>query len=83
MLPLRLDVDPHHAYPSIAMKNEQQIKGQWEQLKGKMKRAWAELTDDDFLRAEGSIDKMTGIIQERFGDSKEAIRKKLDRLATE
>jgi uncharacterized protein YjbJ (UPF0337 family) len=65
------------------MKNEQQLKGQWEQLKGKVKRAWGELTDDDFLRAEGSLDKMAGIIQERFGDSKEAIRKKLDRLATE
>jgi uncharacterized protein YjbJ (UPF0337 family) len=37
----------------------------------------------DFLRAEGSIDKMVGIIQERFGDTKEAIQKKLDRLATE
>jgi uncharacterized protein YjbJ (UPF0337 family) len=58
--------------------NEDQIKGQWEQLKGKFKRAWAELTDDDFLRAEGSIDKMYGIIQERFGDTRDDIRKKLD-----
>jgi uncharacterized protein YjbJ (UPF0337 family) len=38
---------------------------------------------DDLLRAEGSIDKLKGIIQERFGDSKEAIQRKLDRLATE
>jgi uncharacterized protein YjbJ (UPF0337 family) len=65
------------------MKNEQQIKGQWEQLKGKFKRAWGELTEDDFLKAEGSMDKLAGIIQERFGDSKEAIRRKLDRLAAE
>jgi uncharacterized protein YjbJ (UPF0337 family) len=63
--------------------NEQQIKGQWEQLKGKFKRAWGELTEDDFLRAEGSMDKLAGIIQERFGDSKESIRRKLDRLAAE
>jgi uncharacterized protein YjbJ (UPF0337 family) len=72
---------PH--YPVNVMKNEQQIKGQWEQFKGKCKRAWAELTDDDFLKAEGSVDKMRGIIQERFGDSKEAIQKKFDRFATE
>jgi uncharacterized protein YjbJ (UPF0337 family) len=65
------------------VKNEQQIKGQWEQLKGKLKRAWGELTEDDFLKAEGSMDKLAGIIQERFGDSKEAIRRKLDRLAAE
>ena len=79
----RLDVHRQRAYPVNAMKNEQQIKGQWEQLKGKVKKAWGELTDDDFLRAEGSVDKLMGIIQERFGDSKEAIRKKFDRFATE
>jgi uncharacterized protein YjbJ (UPF0337 family) len=60
--------------------NTDQVQGQWEQLKGKAKRAWAELTDDDFLRAEGSEDKLYGLIQERFGDTKEAIRAKLDRL---
>jgi uncharacterized protein YjbJ (UPF0337 family) len=60
--------------------NEDQLKGQWEQLKGKFKRAWAELTDDDFLRAEGSIDKMYGIIQERFGDTKADIQRKLNQI---
>jgi uncharacterized protein YjbJ (UPF0337 family) len=68
---------PDQLHTANAM-NEDQIKGQWEQLKGKFKRAWAELTDDDFLRAEGSIDKMYGIIQERFGDTRDDIRKKLD-----
>jgi uncharacterized protein YjbJ (UPF0337 family) len=70
---------PDQLHTAKAM-NEDQIKGQWEQLKGKFKRAWAELTDDDFLRAEGSIDKMYGIIQERFGDTRDDIRKKLDRI---
>jgi uncharacterized protein YjbJ (UPF0337 family) len=70
---------PDQLHTAKAM-NEDQIKGQWEQLKGKFKRAWAELTDDDFLRAEGSIDKMYGIIQERFGDTRDDIRKKLDRV---
>ncbi len=59
--------------------NQDQIKGQWEQIKGKAKLAWAELTEDDFLRAEGSEDKLFGIIQERFGDTKEVIKKRLDR----
>lgn len=58
--------------------NQDQVKGQWEQLKGRAKKAWAELTDDDFLRAEGSRDKLYGIIQQRFGDDKERIKKKLD-----
>lgn len=60
------------------MPNQDQVKGQWEQLKGRVKRAWGELTDDDFLKAEGSKEKLYGIIQERFGETKEAIKKKLD-----
>jgi uncharacterized protein YjbJ (UPF0337 family) len=60
--------------------NQDQIKGQWEQLKGRAKAAWGELTDDDFLKAEGSSDKLFGVIQARFGDTKEAIKAKLDQI---
>jgi len=57
--------------------NQDQVKGQWEQLKGKAKKAWGELTDDDILKAEGSADKLYGVIQSRFGDTKEVIADKL------
>ena len=60
--------------------NQDQAKGMWEQIKGRAKKAWAELTDDDFKRAEGSADKLYGIIQERFGDTKDAIKAKLDKI---
>lgn len=60
--------------------NSDQIKGQWESLVGKAKRAWGELTDDDVLKAEGSADKLYGLIQTKFGDSKEKIKEKLDQI---
>ncbi|MBI5843678.1 MAG: CsbD family protein [Deltaproteobacteria bacterium] len=60
--------------------NQDQAKGKWNQIKGRAKKAWGELTDDDFIKAEGSLDKLYGIIQERFGDTKEAIKAKLDKL---
>ena len=60
--------------------NQDQAKGKWEQLKGRAKKAWGELTDDDFKKAEGSEDKLFGLIQQRFGDTKEAIKAKLDKL---
>jgi len=58
--------------------NQDQVKGSWDVIKGKAKRIWGELTDDDFLKSEGSADKLYGRIQERFGDTKEAIQRKLD-----
>lgn len=60
--------------------NQDQIHGKWDQMMGKAKKAWAELTDDDFKKAEGSMDKLSGIIQEKFGDTKEAIKAKLDKI---
>lgn len=58
--------------------NRDEIKGKFKQLQGKAKNIWGELTDDDFKKAEGNRDKLVGIIQERYGESKEAIERKLD-----
>lgn len=60
--------------------NQDQANGTWDVIKGKAKRIWGELTDDDFLKSEGSADKLYGRIQERFGDTKEAIQRKLDNV---
>jgi uncharacterized protein YjbJ (UPF0337 family) len=60
--------------------NRDQAEGKWDQIKGRAKKAWGELTDDDFKKAEGSADKLYGVIQERFGDTKEAIKAKLDKI---
>lgn len=58
--------------------NKDQTQGKFEQLKGRARKAWGELTDDDIQKAEGSSEKLYGIIQEKFGDTKEAIQKRLD-----
>jgi len=60
--------------------NKDQAKGKWRQIKGVAKKTWGDLTDDDFKKAEGSVDKLYGVIQERFGDTKEAVKEKLDKL---
>lgn len=58
--------------------NKDQIEGKWDQIKGRARKAWGELTDDDIQKAKGSEEKLYGIIQEKFGDTKESIKKKLD-----
>lgn len=57
---------------------EQKNEGKFNQIKGKAKRIWGELTDDDFQKAEGSKDKLIGMIQERSGESREDIERKLE-----
>jgi uncharacterized protein YjbJ (UPF0337 family) len=60
--------------------NKDQLLGEWDQLKGRAKRAWGPLTDDDIWKADGSADKLFGLIEARFGDTKEIIKAKLDKL---
>jgi uncharacterized protein YjbJ (UPF0337 family) len=63
--------------------NQDQAKGKWDQIKGRAKEAWGSLTDDDFKKAEGSVEKLYGVIQEKVGDTREAIRTKLHQLHAE
>ena len=58
--------------------NWDQIQGKWMQLKGEAKNEWAKLTDDDVERAEGNKDKLVGIIQEKYGKSKEEVQTEVD-----
>lgn len=47
------------------------LKGNWNQLKGKIKQQWAKLTDDDLTNAEGNLDEITGRIQKVYGYSRD------------
>lgn len=58
--------------------NWDEVKGRWKQMQGDAKRQWGKLTDDDLTRAEGDRDKLVGIIQERYGKTKEEAERELD-----
>ena len=60
--------------------NRDQIKGSLDRLKGKAKLVIGELTNDENLKAEGSVDKLYGFIQKRFGDAKEVVKAKIDKV---
>ena len=51
-----------------------QLKGNWNELKGKLKQKYANLTDDDLLFAEGKEDELLGRLQEKLGKTKEEVR---------
>jgi len=58
--------------------NWDQIKGQWQQLRGHAKSKWAKLTDDDIENVAGKRDVLIGKIQERYGMLKEEAEKQVD-----
>jgi uncharacterized protein YjbJ (UPF0337 family) len=51
-----------------------ELKGRWNEVKGKVKQKWAQLTDDDLLFEEGKEEEVIGRIQTRTGEAKENIR---------
>ncbi len=57
--------------------------GKWKQLKGEVKKQWGKLTDDDLARTEGDHDKLLGVLQEKYGYSKDQAREQLDRFLDE
>ncbi len=60
----------------------EKIKGNWNQLKGKLKQQYADLTDNDLLYVEGKEDELRGRLQERLGKTKEELDVLIDRYAT-
>jgi uncharacterized protein YjbJ (UPF0337 family) len=58
--------------------NWDQIEGNWKQFKGKAQQQWGELTDDDLDRAKGNRQELAGLIQERYGKSREEAEKMVD-----
>ncbi|HTN17838.1 MAG TPA: CsbD family protein [Chitinophagaceae bacterium] len=55
--------------------NFTELKGNWNEFKGKLKQKYAELTDDDLMYEEGKDDELYGRIQQRLGKTKDEIRK--------
>lgn len=57
------------------MKNLSQLKGNWNETKGKLKQKFALLTDNDLLLIEGKQDELIGRLQLKLGKTKEDIQK--------
>ncbi|MBP2641953.1 MAG: hypothetical protein H6Q66_2904 [Firmicutes bacterium] len=51
--------------------NEDIVKGKWKEMKGTIKEQWGDLTDDDLVEIEGKTEKLAGILQTKYGYSKE------------
>jgi uncharacterized protein YjbJ (UPF0337 family) len=57
-----------------------ELKGSWNEVKGKLKQKYAQLTDDDLTFAEGKDEELLGRLQQKLGKSKEDLRKEIGDL---
>jgi uncharacterized protein YjbJ (UPF0337 family) len=62
--------------------NWEQVEGNWKQFTGKIKQQWGKLTDDDLANIAGKREELEGKIQERYGLSKEQVKKQIDDFMT-
>jgi uncharacterized protein YjbJ (UPF0337 family) len=51
-----------------------QMKGSWNEIKGKLKQKYGQLTDDDLAFADGKEDELLGRLQKRLGRTKDELR---------
>ena len=56
------------------------MRGTWNEVKGRLKRKYADLTDDDLMFAEGKEEELFGRLQQRLGKSKEELRKEIEKI---
>ena len=58
--------------------NWDQIQGNWQQLKGRARAKWGDITGDDWDRISGRREEMVGLIQERYGKAKVEAEREVD-----
>jgi uncharacterized protein YjbJ (UPF0337 family) len=58
--------------------NQDVLQGKWKEIRGGFKKQWGKLTDDDIRRIQGSLDQITGIIQQRYGYTRERAEQEID-----
>jgi len=57
-----------------------QMKGNWNEVKGKLKQKYGQLTDDDLTFAEGKEDELLGRLQKRIGRTKDELRVEIEKM---
>jgi uncharacterized protein YjbJ (UPF0337 family) len=57
-----------------------QMKGNWNEIKGKLKQKYGQLTDDDLTFADGKEDELLGRLQKRLGKSRDQLRSEIEQM---
>jgi len=64
------------------MMNADIFQGKWKQLRGQVEQKWGDLTDSDLDRIKGGQAEFEGLLQERYGYTKERAKQEVDNFLT-
>jgi uncharacterized protein YjbJ (UPF0337 family) len=62
--------------------NKDILQGQWKQIRGEAKSWWGKLTDDDLTRVAGKFETLTGVLQEKYGYTRQQAEAEIDKRVT-
>ena len=63
--------------------NKDEFEGKWKQIRGQAREWWGKLTDDDVEKVAGKYESFIGLIQEKYGYTRERAEKEYDRRVAE
>jgi len=63
--------------------NKDILEGKWKQIRGEAKSWWGKLTDDDLDRAAGKLDILAGLLQEKYGYTRQRADEEIEKHMTE
>jgi uncharacterized protein YjbJ (UPF0337 family) len=63
--------------------NKDILTGKWKQIRGEAKAWWGKLTDDDLDRAAGKFDVLAGVLQEKYGYTRQRAADEIDKHVTQ
>jgi len=64
------------------MINEATLQGNWNEIKGKLRKRWGQLSNDDVQTFNGNIDQLVGLIQRKTGEARSQVESVLDELSS-
>ena len=64
----------------FVMATKLELKGNWNEVKGKLKQRYGQLTDNDLSFSEGKEDELLGRLQQKLCKTKEALRDEIEKL---
>lgn len=60
--------------------NEDILQGKWKEIKGSVKKHWGNLTNDDLTEVEGKQEKLIGLLQKKYGYTKDKAEQEFNRF---